>query len=257
MSILPPPPGMAVAEAAISESELDSMFKPATKEANRLRMVLFGPSKSGKTYTALRLAFGMVKLKAAAGVVMISTEPGNPTKYLGESPDGIKWEWVQVTMTDFNPTKVMRLIQKAGELHPSHVLIIDSLSAPWTGKGGVLDVVDKSGKNKFTDGWKVGTPMQNGLIEAIEVSPCHVIATMRVKSEYVLEENERGQKVPRKVGMKPIQRDGVEHSFDIECSIDEQHMMSVDGSRLAAIDGQKIIKPDAEFMVPVVKWLNE
>jgi hypothetical protein len=42
-----------------------------------------------------------------------------------------------------------------------------------------------------------------------------MICTMRKKSDYVVEENDKGKKVPRKIGLKDIQKDGLEYEFDL------------------------------------------
>ncbi len=38
---------------------------------------------------------------------------------------------------------------------------------------------------------------------------------MRVKTEWVVERDEKGRNVPRAVGLQPIMRDGIEYEFDV------------------------------------------
>ena len=90
------------------------------------------------------------------------------------------------------------------------MLIIDSLSHARNDKGGILKLHDaitaqEHNTNDFT-AWRQVTPEHNKLVDAIFQSPMRVIATMRVKTEYVTEKNEEGKTVIRKVGLKPIQR---------------------------------------------------
>jgi hypothetical protein len=99
------------------------------------------------------------------------------------------------------------------------------------------------------------------MIEAILAYPGHVICTMRTKMEYVLEEEERrgGRKVmvPKRVGMKPVQREGCDYEFDVVADLDECHTLIVGKTRCPAIDGQRVVKPGPEFLSPVIAWLGE
>lgn len=225
-------------------------FRPATRQKVKLRMALDGVSGSGKTFTALRFAFALGKR-----VAVINSESGAVEKYLGLSPDGTPFQFDVCELDDFAPTKYTEAILAAGKAGYD-VVVIDSLSHAWAGAGGALELKDRQGGNSFT-AWKNVTPMHNQMIEAILRSPCHVIATMRSKTEHVLETDGRGKSVPRKVGMAPIQRAGMEYEFDAYCSLDSDHILSVSKSRIPEIDAQMSVKPGASFMEPIVSWLND
>jgi hypothetical protein len=102
--------------------------------------------------------------------------------------------------------------------------VVDSLSHFWMGTGGELEMVDAAKKrSKSGDGfgaWKEVTPVHNELIQCILTLRAHVICTMRTKTEWVIEQNERGKNAPRKVGTAPVQRDGMEYEFDLSLSMD-------------------------------------
>ncbi len=102
------------------------------------------------------------------------------------------------------------------------VIVVDSLSHYWEGEGGTRDIVDAAAArargNSFA-GWKEGTPAQNDMIMGLLTAPCHVVVTMRSKTEYVLEER-NGRQVPRKVGMAPIQRAGLEYELTVTADLD-------------------------------------
>jgi hypothetical protein len=226
------------------------MFKKATREQLKARIALDGPSGSGKTYTALRCA-------SAFGdrVAVIDTEHGAASKYSGEQPDGVPWEFDVVNLTDFSPLRYVEAIEAAGHARYD-VLVIDSLSHSWMGKGGALEMVDNSGdKNSYT-AWGKVTPVFRRMIEAILASPCHVIATMRTKTEYVLEKDEKGRNVPRKIGTTPVIRDGIEYEFDLVCDIDIDHTLRVMKTRCNQVDGAVSHKPAPAFWSPIVEWLR-
>lgn len=243
-------------------------FKKATRQKLKLRAALDGPSGSGKTYSGLRFAFALAQHEAAkrgdpasARVAVIDTEMGSASKYLGSAPDGLPWQFDVAELTSFAPTAYAAVIAEAGRAGYD-VLLIDSLSHAWEGKDGALELVDRKsngGGNSFT-AWKDVTPMHRAMIDAILQSPIHVICTMRSKTEYVLEEqvSRSGKKiqVPRKVGMAPVQRAGMEYEFDVYASMDWSHQLTVGKTRCEAIDGFTAVKPGPEFLLPVIEWLE-
>lgn len=232
---------------------MSSMFTPVTREQNRLRMALDGPSGSGKSYTALRFAFGLAGKDGR--VAAIDTEHHKLTKYQGEAPDGIPWQWDGIDLEHFGPATYEQAIKEAGRCGYD-VLIIDSLSHAWMGAGGALDQVDRSkSANRFA-AWRDVTPQHNALIDSIIRSPCHVIVTLRSKMDYVLEQDEQtGKHSVQKVGLKPIQRDGVEYEFDIVGDMDLDHNLRITKTIFSAIDGKVVNKPNAAFMIPIKEWL--
>ena len=96
------------------------------------------------------------------------------------------------------------------------MLIIDSLSHAWAGKDGALELVDKAAArergNSFA-AWRHVTPLHNAMVDAIIGARLHIIVTMRSKVEWVIEKDERGKAVPRKIGLQPVQREGLEYEF--------------------------------------------
>lgn len=233
------------------------MFRKATKKKLRARIALDGPAGSGKTYTALRFAFALAQ--AGGGrVAVIDTEHRSASKYQGEAPDGTPWDFDVCELEHYAPSTYTQVLRAAGA-EGYDVVVIDSLSHAWEGVGGALDQVDKKGGNSFT-AWKDVTPQHREMIEAILGCPCHVIATMRTKTEYVLEEqtNKQGKtvQVPRKIGMAPIQRAGMEYEFDVVCDLDLSHTLTVSKSRCSALDGKKAVSPGAPFVAPLLTWLG-
>lgn len=223
------------------------MFQRATRTKKKLRMAISGPSGAGKTYSALAIAGG---LAAGGKIAVLDTERGSASLYSD------RFNFDTEELENFNPENYIKGIGEASEAGYA-VLIIDSLSHAWFGQGGVLDQVTKRGGNTFTDGWgKIGTPLQNRLMDAILNAPMHVIATMRVKSEYVIEPDERGKVVPRRVGTKEVQREGSEYEFDVLGVLDMQNNMVIEKSRYSELAGQIITKPDAKFGEKMLSWLN-
>ena len=230
------------------------MYQKATRKQSKLRMTIDGPAGAGKTYTALRFAFALAQ---GGRVAMLDTEHGSASKYAGEAPDGYPWEFDTENLTTFSPEKYTEAILAASKASYS-VLVIDSLSHAWEGKGGALEMKDRSGdKNSYT-AWRNVTPIHNRMVDTILQAPLHIITTMRSRMEYVQDLDESGKKVVgiRKVGLAPIQRPGMEYEFDIVCDMNWDHILTVSKSRCSAIVDLKTEKPGPAFLQPVIEWLN-
>ena len=115
--------------------------------------------------------------------------------------------------------------------------------------------MDAKGGNSFT-AWKDITPLQREMVNTIVNAPAHVIATMRSKTEYVIEEDAKGKKVPRKIGMAPVQRDGMEYEFDLYGSLDQSGQFRISKSRCPAMTGATTFKPGFPFWSPLFDWMQ-
>lgn len=232
------------------------MFKQATKQQSKLRMTIDGPAGSGKTFTALRFAHALAR---GGKIAVIDTERGSASKYVGESPDGVPWAFDVAELTNFAPSNYVEAIQAAGFAGYA-VLIVDSMSHAWEGKGGALEMRDRVAseqktRNDFT-AWRSVTPEHNRLVDSILQAPMHVITTMRSRMEYVQEENEQGRKIVRKIGLSPIQRPGMEYEFDLVADVDVEHTLRVTKSRCNAMADQFANRPGPSFWAPLVAWLE-
>lgn len=223
-------------------------FQKATRQQKKARIALHGPSGSGKTFTALELAKGLVGPQGR--VAVIDTERGSASLYAD------RFEFDVIELDYFSVDNYVKAINEAVDAGYD-VLVIDSLSHAWTGLGGVLDSVNNVKGNVFTDGWgKVGTPQQNRLLDSILKAPMHVIATLRVKTDYEVEKDERGKATPKKIGLAPVQRDGVEYEFDIVGSLNIDNTLTVEKSRMVDLAGRMISKPDRKLGIQISNWLN-
>ncbi|WP_041559954.1 ATP-binding protein [Nocardia farcinica] len=224
-------------------------FEEATKEAAKARIALTGPAGSGKTYTALMLAFEL-----GENVAVIDTERGSASKYVGRNG----WRFKTLKPTSFAPLSLVDHLAKAAGAG-FDVVVVDSLSHYWEGTDGMLEQVDRrSGASKFTSGWKVVRPEERKMVDALLAYPGHVIVTLRAKQEYVLETNERGKQEPKRVGMKPIQREGIEYEFDLVGDLDLSNTLTVSKSRIEGVDmGSTYPKPGADIAAKVAEFLAD
>lgn len=223
-------------------------FSPATRTSTKARVALAGPSGSGKTWTALTLAHAL-----GERIAVIDTERGSASKYAGVNG----WKFEQVAPGTFAPDALTALLAEAGQ-EGFDVLVLDSWSHYWMGVDGMLEQVDKRARNGNNfSGWKEVRPDERRMIDALISYPGHVIATLRVKTEYVIEENDRGKKVPRKVGLKPEQREGVEYEFDLVGDMDHENTLTVTKSRIPSLTRSVIKEPDTELGKAIRAWLED
>lgn len=224
-------------------------FTKATKRQARGRVSLIGPSGSGKTYTALSIA------KHLGGrVALIDTERGSASKYAN------LFDFDTLILDSFHPERYIEAIL-AAEQAGYDILVIDSLSHAWSGKDGALELVDRAAKrdrsgNSFS-AWREVTPLHNKLVDAMLACRCHLIATMRSKTEYVQEKDDRGKTVIRKVGLAPIQRDGLEYEFDVVADLDIDNNLIVSKTRCPDLHGAVIPKAGQEIAETLRAWLTD
>jgi hypothetical protein len=225
-------------------------FQKASKKSSRLRLSLIGVAGSGKTYTALNIAQHL-----GGPVALVDTERGSASKYSDV------FEFDVLELETFSPQTYIDAIHAAEEAG-YNVLIIDSLSHAWTGKDGALDQVTRATKrsqsgNTFA-AWRDVTPMHNAMVDAILNARLHIITTMRAKTEYVQEKNEKTGKISvRKVGLAPVQRDGLEYEFDVVADLDQDNNLIIGKTRCPAVAGMVIPRAGKEVAQKLLAWLSD
>ena len=203
-------------------------IRKAERRKAKLRLALLGPTGSGKTLSALYLAFGIGKK-----VGIIDTENKSADLYAEHGDYDVITLEAPYTVASYR--EAIRAFEDAAY----DVIIIDSLSHAWAGAGGLLDKkskMDAGGGNSFISWGKI-TPEQNALVDQILQSPVHMIVTMRVKMEYVLEKNDKGREVPVKKGLQPVQRDGLEYEFTVVMDVDANHVATAAKDRTNLFNG--------------------
>jgi hypothetical protein len=228
------------------------MFQKAVKRNAKLRLALCGPAGSGKTFSLLSIA-----TELGGPVAYVDTEHGSASKYA----DLFAFDVIEPDT--FDPRELIKAIKAAVEAGYG-VICVDSLSHYWMGKGGELEMVDNAAKrsqsgNSFA-AWKNVTPVHNELVDTIIASPIHVLVSMRTKTEWVIDEfvdrDGKKKKVPRKVGMAPIMRDGIEFEFDVCGDLDQDNTLTISKSRCPALTGLAINRPGKEMAQTLKRWLS-
>lgn len=225
-------------------------FIKAVKYNAKGRVAIVGPPGGGKSYTALVLA------RALAGpngkIAAIDTEHGSLSKYAD------MFDFDVIELDSFSPqtfTDSMHAAEEAGY----DVFLCDSLSHFWTGKDGAFDIVDNAQARQKDGqaGWKAYRPQERTMTEEIASSSCHVICTLRTKNDYVEEiDPSTGKKRRVKIGLAPVQREGLEYEFDLVGYMDEENTFAVDKTRCPAYAQKAFRKPNPKTFEPFAEWLK-
>lgn len=233
-----------------------ALAKPAVRAGQKARIALSGPSGSGKTWSSLSIA---TEFAGAEGkILLIDTEEGSGALYADKfTYDHLVWA------PPYDPRELTDTLRQAGEQYA--VVIIDSLSHFWDDEGGTLDIVD-SFAQRSTSGntfaaWKQGTPIQKDMVRAFLRCAAHVIVTMRAKTEYVIEEtvtaSGRKTTAPKRIGVTPVQRAGLEYEFTILGQLGLDHQLVIDKSRCDEVaDKRYQPKKEREFAKALKTWLD-
>lgn len=223
-------------------------FEKAMRKKAKLRLALTGPSGAGKTYSALVICKSM-----GGKTAVIDTEKGSASLYSNE----FDFDVLELD-PPFSPERFIEAIA-AAEAAGYDNLVIDSISHEWSGVGGCLDDLDTIAKTKFKGNthaaWSALTPRHRKFLDSILRVNCHVVATMRSKTETAQQE---GSKKVAKLGMKSEQRDGVEYEFTTVLDINhETHTATASKDRTGLFSNVDYTVIDDSVGKKLVDWLND
>lgn len=218
-------------------------IKKAVRTQRPFKGCFAGVSGAGKTYSALQVAKGLVP---NGKIVVIDSENNSSTLYA----DSVEFDVLNL------PNKEIATYIKAIEHCADYdCIIIDSASHAWESTLEAKTAIDMRGGNSFTNWGKI-TPEWNRLIRTIVDCKTNIIATMRSKSDYVMEQDSKGKQLPKKVGLTSIFREGAEYEFDVYGFIDLDHNLVIEKSRYPFLADKVINKPDSNLGASIAKWLN-
>ena len=232
------------------------MFEKVTRKKAKLRMALTGVSGSGKTLSALYIAYGITG--DWNKIALIDTEHERARFYADRSDLGTGEFLYAPFEPPYSPMRYKEyVLQGALAVGSDGVVIVDSFTHAWNNEGGVLDIKEQiskqSGKNSYTAWFEAGKE-QNNLVNTILAVDCHTIVTMRSKMDYAMVENDKGKLQPMKMGLAPIQREDTEYEFDIVLDIARNHVATASKDTTFLDKFGAVITP--ELGVQLKEWLD-
>lgn len=222
-------------------------LRKATRKKAKIRAGMSGPSGFGKTYSALLLAKGLVG--SWDKIAVIDTENGSADLYsdLGD------YNVIPLT-PPFTPERYIEAI-RACERAGMEVIIVDSISHEWEGKGGCLEIVENLG-GKYQN-WAQVTPRHQAFVEAITHSSCHMITTVRRKQDYDMVKDGNKTKV-EKVGMKEVTREGFEYELTVNFEfLNDKHMVKAGKDRTGLFVGRPEFIITEETGKAIAVWCDQ
>lgn len=216
-------------------------LRKAERRQIRIKMGLQGPSGSGKTTSALLIAYGLCRDYAKVAVVDTEARAADLYAHLGPYN-------VLPLDAPFTPERYVQAIQLCVEAG-MEVVILDSISHEWE---FILETHGATTGNSYTN-WSKFTPRHNAFIQAILQSPCHLIATIRAKQDYVLNEK-NGKQVPEKIGLKGVTREGMDYEFTLLLELDVRHQARATKDRTGLFSSQPEFIPVPETGRQILDW---
>jgi hypothetical protein len=221
-------------------------LRKATRKKAKIRLGLSAVSGGGKTYSAILVAKGLVG--DLSKVAIIDTENGSADLYahLGDFN-------VLPLTAPFTPERYIEAI-KSCEKAGMEVIIVDSISHEWDGKGGCLEIVESLG-GKYQD-WAKVTPRHQAFIDAIIHSASHVITTVRRKQDYEMIKD--GNKIRvEKGGLREITREGFEYELTINLELDTRHNATASKDRTQLFMNKPAFVPSEQTGEMIAAWCEQ
>jgi hypothetical protein len=206
-------------------------LQKATRKKSRLRLNISGPAGSGKTYSALLMAKGLIGQWEK--IAVIDTENGSASLYshLG----GFQTIDLQPPFSPERYIEAIDMCVNAG----IECIIIDSSTHEWNGAGGCIEINEKLAQTKFKgntwSAWSQTTPRHDAFVNKVLQAPVHVITCTRSKMETVMTDDKK----VKKLGMKDIQREGWEYELTVSLNIDrDTHTATASKDRTNIFEGR-------------------
>jgi len=222
-------------------------LQQAQRHQVKLRLGLSGASGFGKTYSALLLAHGITNDWSKIGIIDTENNSASLYAHLGDFN-------VLSLNEPYHPERYIEAI-KTCENASIEVIVVDSITHEWQGKGGCLQLHEQLG-GRFQDWARIG-PRHQSFIDAILQSKCHVITTVRSKIDYSLDTTSNGRTKVVKHGTKEITREGFEYELTVNFElINEKHLAK------ASKDRTGLFMDRPEFVIngatgkKLIEWCN-
>lgn len=216
----------------------------AERKNVKIKLGLQGSSGSGKTMSALLLAYGLTNDWTKIAIIDTENHSAELYSHLGAYN-------VLSLEPPFSPERYKEAIEVCKKAQ-MEVIIIDSISMEWD---YILEQHSQLTGNSYTN-WSKFTPRHQSFVQTILQANAHVICTLRAKQDYVLNEK-NGKFVPEKVGLKSIQRDGLDYELTIVFEIDIKHHAVATKDRTELFTGKTEFKISVETGREILEWCKK
>lgn len=221
-------------------------LRKATRQKAKIRLGLSAVSGGGKTYSALLIAYGICGDWGKVAVIDTENNSADLYAHLGEYS-------VLPLHAPYTPENYIKAIKECEDAG-MEVIIIDSITHEWEGKGGCLQIQEQLG-GKYQD-WAKVTPRHQAFIDSILQSKCHVITTVRRKQDYEMSKDNNGKVKVEKAGLKEVTREGFEYELTANLEMDTRHNAIASKDRTGLFMGKPAFIPSVETGQMIAEWCN-
>ena len=193
-------------------------IRKAQREGARVLIGIAGISGSGKTYTAIKLAYGLAGGNGKK-VGFLDTENKRGSLYADIVDDPFLIGDLYAPFSPGRYIDAIREFQEAGV----EVLVIDSISHEWEGTGGCEEIANAH--NKRVLGWQKAKAEHKRFMNVLLQSNLHIIACIRARDKVDFSDSNN----PKPLGVQPI----CEKNFMFEMTA--SLMMHDQGSRQSVL----------------------
>lgn len=223
-------------------------LQQAQRHQVKLRLGLSGASGFGKSYSALLLAHGITNNWSKIAIIDTENNSASLYAHLGDFN-------VLSLNGPYSPERYIEAI-KTCEKASMEVIIIDSITHEWNGKGGCLQIHEQLG-GRFQD-WAKLTPRHQAFIDAILQSSAHVITTVRKKMDYSMDKDANGRTRVVKHGLKDITREGFSYELTVDFElINDKHLASASKDRTGLFMNKPEFVINASTGKKLIEWCNQ
>lgn len=222
-------------------------LRKATRQKAKIRLGLSAVSGGGKTYSALLIAHGICGDWSKIAIIDSENSSADLYAHLGDFN-------VLPLTAPFNPEKYVEAIKEC-ERAGMEVIIVDSISHEWDGKGGCLEIVESLG-GRYQD-WAKVTPRHQAFIDAITQSSSHIITTVRRKQDYEMIKDSNGKIKVEKAGLKEITREGFEYELTINLELDLNHNANASKDRTGLFMNKPAFVPTEKTGEIIRLWCEQ
>ena len=225
-------------------------LRKATRQKAKIRLGLSSVSGGGKTYSALLIAHGLCGDWNKVAIIDTENNSADLYAHLGSYN-------VNPLPAPYTPENYIKAITECEDAG-MEVIIIDSITHEWEGKGGCLEIAEMAtqasqSKNSYT-AWGKVTPRHQAFITKMLSSKCHLITTVRRKQDYEMSKDGNGKSTVTKAGLKEITRDGWEYELTANLQLDIMHQATASKDRTGLFMGKPEFIPSTETGQLIAEW---
>lgn len=223
-------------------------LQQAQRHQVKLRLGLSGASGFGKSYSALLLAYGITNDWSKIAIIDTENNSASLYSHLGN--------YNVLTLNEpYSPERYIEAINTC-EKASMGVIIIDSITHEWSGKGGCLQIHEDLGGTFQM--WAKVTPRHQAFIDAILGSKSHIITTVRRKMDYSLDITSNGKTKVIKHGTKEVTREGFEYELTVNFEfINDKHLVSASKDRTGLFMGKPEFVINSSTGKRLLEWCNQ